>query len=94
MCTNLMQHASVPVIMVIVQLDELHLYAERCSYLWRTPCSVIHDTCTSLDVWQIDLVWLIWTTLEIYLIVLLDTQSCAPPDCEHPLTKVVHVFLV
>lgn len=89
-----MQHASVLVVVFIVQLDELHLYADRCSYLWRTQCSVIHDTCTSLDVWQIDLVWLIWTTLEIYLIVLLDTHSCAPPDCEHPLTKVVHVFLV
>lgn len=61
-------------------------------------CIVIHDTCTSLDVWQIDLVWPIWTTMGIYLIVLLDTHSCAPPDCEHPLTKVimpgVHVFLV
>ena len=31
-CTNLMQHASVPVIVFIVQLDELPLYADRCSY--------------------------------------------------------------
>jgi len=60
-------------------------------------CEVLHAYlyfCACLA----DLVWFIWTTLEIYLIVLLDTHSCAPPDCEHPLTKVVmlgvHVFLV
>ena len=46
----------------------------------------------------VDLFWLIWTTLESYLIGLLDTHSCALPHSEHPLTKVVmpgvHVFLV